>query len=297
MNLRALEVFLAVAEKGGFAAAGESIGLTQSAVSIQIKTLEESLDTILFDRSKRPPVLNDNGVLLVEKSRQILEHVEKLQQSFTNKKFSGSLHIGSVTSVLTGVLPNALASMKKMHPRLLVKVISDISIELVAKVKRGEIDGGIISEPLRISRDLKWISFATEPLVMVSPPGSEGLSERELFTRYPFLQFAKNTRIGKIIESDLSDRGIKVQSSMEIDSLEAISLMVAEGLGVSIVPQRSHTRGLKKKLIVSPFGKKTIKRVLGLVYRANNPNANLLAFFGKTLSSETSRAMSKKGSP
>ncbi len=294
MNLRALEVFIAVTEKGGFAAAGESIGLTQSAVSIQIKALEASLDTTLFDRSKRPPVLNDNGVLLVEKSRKILESVEKLQQSFTNKKFSGSLHIGTVTSVLTGVLPTALVSMKKMHPKLLVNVISDVSMELVAKVKKGKLDGGIISEPVRFARDLKWISFAHEPLVMVSPPGSEGLSERELLTRYPLLHFAKHTRIGKIIEKNLEDRSIKIQSGMEIDSLEAITFMIAEGLGVSIVPQRSHTRGLKKNLVVSSFGEKTIKRELGLVYRTNSPNVKLIEFFGKVLAKETNKALNKK---
>ena len=209
MNLRGLEVFLAVVDRGGFASAGEKIGLTQSAVSIQIKALEESLDTILFDRSKRPPILNDNGVLLVKKSRQLLEQVEKLKQSFTEKEFSGSLKIGTVASVLTGVLPKALFTMKKKHPRLLINVFNEISVELIAKVKRGDLDGAIISEPVRISPDLKWHIFAHEPLVVFSPLGTEGLSNRELLTRFPLLQFAKNTRIGKIIDANLADRGIK----------------------------------------------------------------------------------------
>ena len=293
MNLRGLEVFLAVVDRGGFASAGEKIGLTQSAVSIQIKALEESLDTILFDRSKRPPILNDNGVLLVKKSRQLLEQVEKLKQSFTEKEFSGSLKIGTVASVLTGVLPNALFTMKKKHHRLLINVFNEISVELIAKVKRGDLDGAIISEPVRISPDLKWHIFAHEPLVVFSPLGTEGLSNRELLTRFPLLQFAKNTRIGKIIDANLADRGIKIRSRMELDSLEAISLMVAQGLGVSIVPQRSHNRGLKKNLIESPFGKKIIRRDMGLVYRSNNPNVNLIEFFGKVLTNETNQALKK----
>lgn len=294
MNFRALEVFLAVADRGGFASAGEKIGLTQSAVSIQIKALEESLDTILFDRSKRPPILNDNGVLLVKKSRQLLEQVEKLQQSFTEKKFSGSLKIGTVASVLTGVMPNVLSSMKKNHPRLLINVINDTSIELMSKVKSGSLDGAIVSELVRLSPDLKWHIFAHEPLVIISSPGTEGLTEKELLTQCPFLQFAKNTRIGKIIDNNLIERGIKVQSRMELDSLEAISLMVGQGLGVSIIPQRSHTRGLKKNLVVSPFGEKTIKRDLGLVYRPANPNVKLLEFLGKVLRNETNSALKKK---
>lgn len=291
MNLRSLEVFLAVVEKGGFAAAGQKIGLTQSAVSIQIKALEESLNTILFDRSKRPPVLNKNGLLLVKKSRHLLEQVDKIQHSFTETKYSGILQTGTVTSVLTGVLPSALHKLKKIHPRLWVTVTTNVSVELISQVNNGILDCAIVSEPITSSPGLVWHSFASEPLVIVSPPGTDGISEQELLSYYPFLQFAKNTRIGKIIENEISSRGIKLLSKMELDSLEAINLLVGKGLGVSIVPQRSHSLGLKKELTVSPFGKKTIMRELGLVFRENHPNAKLISTLGMVLVKETNQAL------
>lgn len=108
-NLRALEILLAVADHGSFAAAGDAIGLTQSAVSLQIKALEEEFETVLFDRSKRPPILNADGALLVKKSRPLIEGFNELKQSFIERHYSGTLQLGTVPSVLTGILPCALS--------------------------------------------------------------------------------------------------------------------------------------------------------------------------------------------
>lgn len=287
INLRALEVFLAVADQGSFAAAGEAIGLTQSAVSLQIKSLEESFDTVLFDRSKRPPILNADGALLVQKSRHIVQQFNELKQSFTERSYSGVLQLGTVPSVLTGILPRALSKMQQQHPRLLVNLVTGLSRELAARVHKGELDGAIVSEPIHVSAELKWHPFAAEPLVVISPPGSEGLSDVELLTRYPFLQFKKHSWIGELIDSELEKRNIRVHSNMQVDSLESISLMVAEGLGVSIVPLRSHCRDFDNLVMVSAFGQKPIKRIVGIIERNSNPNAELIQVLHKILVSQT----------
>lgn len=79
---------------------------------------------------------------------------------------------------------------------------------------------------------------------------------------------------------------------MEVDSLESISLMVAEGLGVSIVPLRSHCQQSNNKLVVSPFGNKPIKRMVGIIERAANPNLELIQVLHKILVSLTHKATS-----
>jgi DNA-binding transcriptional LysR family regulator len=108
-QVRALEVFLAVIDHGSFAAAGDAIGLTQSAVSLQIKSLEQDFDTHLFDRSKRPPVLNADGLLLAQKSRHLLIEFNELRQFFKEHSYSGVLNIGVVPSVMTATrLPLAV---------------------------------------------------------------------------------------------------------------------------------------------------------------------------------------------
>ncbi len=288
-NIRSLEIFLAVADHGSFAAAGEVIGLTQSAVSLQIKALEEDFDVILFDRSKRPPILNADGALLVQKSRQLIDQFHNLKHIFSTREHTGTLHIGTVPSVLTGILPCVLSSMQEKHPRLLVNLITDLSRELTQKVRKGEIDAAIVTEPHHMSSELNWLPFAAEPLVVISPPGTEGMTDSELLTRYPFLEFKKQSWIGEIIDANLKERNIKVHANMAVDSLESITLMVAEGLGVSIVPIRSHCKTLNSSIVISPFGKKLIKRIVGIVERPANPNSDLVKVLHELLVSHTNQ--------
>lgn len=289
-QLRALEIFLAVVDHGSFAAAGDAIGLTQSAVSLQIKALEEEFETVLFDRSKRPPILNADGALLVQKSRHLIEGFIELKQSFIERNYSGTLQLGAVPSVLTGILPCALSRMQQQHPRLRINLVTELSRELTIKVQKGELDGAIVTKPQHSSTELQWHPFAAEPLVVISPPGSEGLSDTELLTRLPFLQFKKQSWVSRIIESQLQERQIKIHSNMEVDSLDSITLMVAEGLGVSIVPLRSDCQRINHKVVISAFGNKPIKRLVGIIERAANPNAELIHVLHKILVSLTHKA-------
>ncbi len=294
LNLRALEVFLAVVDQGSFAAAGEAIGLTQSAISLQIKALEQDFETVFFDRSKRPPVLNADGALLAQKSRQMLEQFHELKQSFIERHYSGTLHIGTVPSVLTGILPCALSRMRKKYPRLLVNLNTDLSRELSVKVQKGELDGAIVTEPQHLSGELSWQPFAAEPLVVISPKGTEGLIDTELLSRYPFLQFKKYTWVSNLIDRHLKDRNIQVKTELAVDSLESIEMMVAEGLGVSIVPLRSHCHELDRKVVISPFGKKPVKRLVGVIQRTANPNAELINMLHEILLYETKLSLNRQ---
>ena len=291
LDIRSLEIFLAVVDQGSFAAAGDAIGLTQSAISLQIKAMEQEFETELFDRSKRPTILNAEGALLAEKSRNVVNQFHELKQSFMQRHFSGTLHIGTVPSVLTGILPCALSSLRQKHPRLLVNLVTDLSRELTSKVQKGELDGAIVTEPQHLSAGLTWHPFAAEPLVVISPPGTEGLMDTELLSRYPFLQFKKNSWVGNLIETHLKKRNIHVKTVMAVDSLESISMMVAEGLGVSIVPLRSHCQHLNDKVITSPFGKKPIKRQVGIIQRETNNNAELIRVLHEILLSKTKLAL------
>ncbi len=286
-NIRALEVFLAVVDQGSFAAAGESVGLTQSAISLQIKALEEDFETIFFDRSKRPPTLNAEGELLAQKSRQLLEQFHNLRLSFIERHYSGTLQIGSVPSVLTGILPCALMRLRKQYPRLLINLDTDLSKELFVKVKKGELDCAIVTEPQYLSAEFTWQPFAAEPLVVISPPGTEGLVDTELLSRYPFLQFKKESWISNLIDRQLKERNIHVKNDLAISSLESIEMMVAEGMGVSIVPFRSRCQETNRNIVITAFGKKTVKRIVGIIQRSDNPNAELINILHSILHSQT----------
>jgi len=283
MDLKYLKTLIAIAENGSFAAAGEAIGLTQSAISLHVKSLEDELETKLFDRTTRPPRLNTRGRNLIDRARTIVEQCEGLSDIATSEALSGSLDIGSVPTLLSGILPPALSAIRGSHPDLRIRVSSGLSADLVGRVHKGELDVAVVTEPSQLQTGLSWHMFAKEPLMVIAPEGTVGDTDRDLLDAGPFIRFQRYAWAGRLIDTHLKDRGIRVHTGMEIDSLEAIASMVKHGLGVSVVPDRAAAdlpQGIKKV----PFGDPPLCRVIGVVERRDNPKVRLIRALVEILS-------------
>lgn len=271
-----MRTLVAIADHGSFGAAGQAIGLTQSAVSLQIKSLETQLDLSLFDRSKRPPVLNAQGTVLVAQAREIINLWSRMKESVRGDELAGSLALGAIPTVLTGILPKGLSAMQASHPKLMVRLTSGLSAELVPRVFKGELDAAIVNEPVQLATGLSWHPFAREPLFVIAPEDAQGETDHELLEARPFIRFQRFAWAGQLIDSRLRDRGIRVKPGMEMDSLEAISLMVSHGLGVSVVPRRNIEQPFPPNVKLVPFGSPPVERVIGLIERTSNPKAPLV---------------------
>ena len=283
MDLKHLKTLIAIVENGSFAAAGEAIGLTQSAISLHVKSLEDELETKLFDRTTRPPRLNTRGRNLIDRARTIVEQCEGLSDIATGEALSGSLGIGSVPTLLSGILPPALSAIRGSHPDIRILVSSGLSADLVGRVHKGELDVAVVTEPSQLQTGLSWHMFAKEPLMVIAPEGTVGETDRELLNAGPFIRFQRYAWAGRLIDTQLKDRGIRVHTGMEIDSLEAIASMVKHGLGVSVVPDRAAAdlpSGIKKVL----FGDPPLCRVIGVVERRDNPKIHLIRALVEILS-------------
>ena len=121
--IRELRTFLAVARCGSFAAAGNKVGLTQSAVSAQIKNLETALGLRLFDRTGRSAYLNPAGLRAVPMAAQILEMFSLMGQPELLEDYRGELRIGAIGTVQTGLLPSVLLRLLKQAPGVVPKLI------------------------------------------------------------------------------------------------------------------------------------------------------------------------------
>lgn len=263
MNIRHMRTLLAAVEKGSFAAAGESVGVSHSAVSLQIKALEDELGVALFDRSKRPPAPTSRGRALAEHSKKTLELFDAARAVATGELVKGRLTVGAVPTTLSSVLPPALATLRDHHPQLRVEVMSDTSARLATRLQRGELDIAICTRPDPSPPGLEWLHIATEPFAVIAPAHAEGETDAELLTGHPFIWFNRKTWAGRGIEAELQRRGISVNSDMEIDSLEAIASMVSAGLGVSIVPVCKGARPFPQRLRTAPFGDPPYSREVG----------------------------------
>jgi len=276
MDLRHLKTLIAIVEHRSFAAAADAIGLTQSAVSLHVKALEDDMQMTLFDRSTRPPLLNSQGAALVERAREIIALCDGLTDSLRGDRVTGVLDLGAVPTALTGMLPGALATLQAAQPELRIRVSSGLSNELADEVRKGVLDAAIVSEPAQLAAGLSWHPVIQEPLMVIAPVGTPGRKDRDLLAALPFIRFKRFAWAGRLIDTHLRERGIHLMPGMEMDSLEAIGAMVAHGLGVSIAPQRAMAAPFPNGVRAVPFGTPPLTRGVGIVERTESPKSDLV---------------------
>ncbi|WP_193185771.1 LysR substrate-binding domain-containing protein [Nisaea sediminum] len=276
MSLRRLQIFLEVAARGSFAAAADRLGLAQSAVSMQMRNLEQEFGADLFDRSRRPPVLNDRGLALVPEAREILRKYEDLKRIVRGGgATAGTLRLGVIQTASTGILPSALARLHRDHPDLRVRIESGLSAGLLGRVTHGELDAAILTAPERLPPDLRGHVIFEEPLCVIAPKDFPGTSDAELLTRHPFIRFNRRTGVGRIIEHALRDRAFQVDEAMELDAIEPIIEMVTRALGVAVVPAYALDEEARGQIRVLPFGDPAVTRRVIVVERHASPRADL----------------------
>jgi DNA-binding transcriptional LysR family regulator len=291
MGIRELRTFVAVAERGSLSAAAETLFLSLPAVSAQVASLENEVGSVLFDRSRKPARLNAAGHTLLVRAREILSLYEGLGESIADPAagMAGSFALGSIPTALTSVIPKALKALRAAHPRMQIKVHHGLSPSFAEMLRQGEMDAAIISEPRTALPDISWAPFADEPVMVIAPSEAKGTTDGALLQEYPYIRFNRHFWVSQRIEDALVSRRIVLRESMELDSLEAIALMVRHGLGVSIIPV-SHDGFLRfHRLKAVPLGRPPMSRQIGLAERVGNPKARVTAALMKALMHASAR--------
>ena len=284
MSIRRLRTLLAIAERGTFAAAADAVHVSQAAVSMQMKSLEDELGVTLFDRSRRPPALNQSAHALLPKAREILSAYDDLVRTVRDDGgLAGELTIGAVPTAMSGLVPKAISALRASYPELHVRVVPALSAELMAQVERGQVDAAIVSEPPYAPARVEWSPFAAEPLVVVAAEDATATTAEALLAEYPFIRFNRQAWVGRLIDEWLQQSGIQVREAMELDTLEAIATMVFHGLGVSIVPLTSVPSPNPLALKRVPLGSGARPRLLGVVVRRDCPKRRLIDLFREEL--------------
>ncbi|MGI9422913.1 MAG: LysR family transcriptional regulator [Hyphomicrobiaceae bacterium] len=290
MNLRQLKTMIAIAETGSFSAAGDAVGLSHSAVSLQVKALEDELGVVLIDRSRRPPVLTDRGIAVLDCCRRMIDLMDEMAALGAEAGLIGSLSAGVVPSAMTNLVPAALARLREQHPKLQVRMHTGLSSELVAGVRSGELDVAISTAPERPLDGVEARTIVSEPLFVIAPVDRPETTSEELLEALPFVWFSRKTWAGQQIERHLLDLGVIVRHDMEVDSLVAITSLVSHGLGVSVVPRHPLAPPLPDRIRALPLGTPQLTRTVALLERPKNPKRRLTdALFG-TLSDLSRKA-------
>jgi DNA-binding transcriptional LysR family regulator len=266
--LRELKTFVAVARHGTFAAAGQQVGLTQSAVSAQMRVLEQGLGVRLFDRSGRSAVLNAAGRHALPLAEQMLGLYGQMALPTAAAEWQGELRVGAIATVQTGLLPEALPPFRTAAPRVELKLVPGVSLNLLSQIDAGELDLALlIKPPFELPKELLQISLAREPFVLITSLAVSADDPLQILAEQPFVRYDRRSFGGRRVSQFLREQRLSVQEALELDELEAIVRMVECGLGVSLIPRAGLWLQRPTQLRVIELGELTFHRELVAILR------------------------------
>src|SRR6266480_1602954 len=245
MEIRQLRAFIAIAEMGTFTAGAMRVHVTQAAISMQIRQLENELGAKLFIRAPRRVMLTEAGELLLQRARQILrDHdaaVDEIAELAGAER--GRLRVGSASAmVTTDVLPGLLKEVRKQHAGAEITVVSGTSEALVQQILGGELDVAFVSLPVE-ARGINTERLSQDQLVAIASPRHK-LAKQRTLSAYTLAgeklilgERGGNTR--RLIDQFFAQAGVTLHVSMELSRQAAIKRMVEEDMGVGIVPLQS----------------------------------------------------------
>ena len=245
MEIRQLRSFIAIAELGTFTAAALRVHVTQAAISMQIRQLENELGARLFVRAPRRVMLTEAGEHLLHRARQILRDHDAALDEIAELAGAerGRLRVGSASAaVITDVLPKLLKEVRKQHAGAEITVLSGTSEALVQHILAGEVDIAFVSLPVE-ARGISTERLSEDQLVAIASPRHK-LAKQRTISAYTLAgeklilgERGGNTR--RLIDQFFAQAGVTLHVSMELSRQAAIRRMVEEDMGVGIVPLKS----------------------------------------------------------
>lgn len=277
MDTRQLKTLITIANNRTFAQAADIVGLTPSAVSQQIQALEQELNTILFDRSSRPPKMTSSGLQVLELAKEIIKLEDDTKANLKGDRVSGTLILGAVRSSALNLLPKAIVQMRTQYPALKINLRVSQSSLLIADVASGRLDAAVVAEHFSIPAALRWSPFLKEPLWIIAPDGEEETNSIKLLNTKPYIRFRSDVPLANLIDTEISRLGVITQDIAEIDTIGSIVTCVRQGMGISVVPHVFLQDDNMQKLIQLPFGKPQVHRRIGLIERTTSPRSVIIA--------------------
>lgn len=244
MDVRQLELFLAVMEFSSVTRAAEKVHLSPGAISVQLHTLADELRTDLFVRSGKRIVPTPNAFRLAEHARQVLNQFREIQDSFVNDpaKDTGPFHFATGATTLIHRLGRPLRLVRKRFPNTEITVTVAATEEIVSGLLDRRFDLGLISLPYPEEK-LRILPLFEEELLGLrpTPPRAAGKHvitiQPKALADVPFLLYPKRSNMRTIIERFFKELGVSLRVIMEADDTEAIKRLVQAGFGYSILPQ------------------------------------------------------------
>lgn len=234
LDLTALRSFVAVADAGGVTRAASVLNLTQSAVSMQLKRLEESLATQLFDRRNRSVTLTIQGEQLLSTARRMLSLNDEVYRKFTSDECEGEIMLGVPHDVVYPVIPKVIQRFAALYPRMRVQLVSSFTSHLVQSFEKGELDLILTTED---TVGAHGETLAQIPLIWVGAPDGQAWRRRPLR-----LAYEQRCIFRGFVQKRLDEVGIPWEMAVDSDSTRTIEATVSADLAVHTMLEGTEPR-------------------------------------------------------
>ena len=272
MSLTELKFIVAVAQERNFRRAAEKCFVTQPALSLAIKKLEEELNIVIFERSRTDVSMTEIGVKIVEQASKVLEEAAYIKQlaELGKNQLKGSLKLGMIHSVGPYLLPEIIPILRKTAPDMPLEVEENLTANLEAQLKNGVIDAAIIALPFVVA-GLQYRALYDEEFDVVVPSDHhwskrKHIKPEELSEEKVLLLNSGHCFSNQVTQAcpELSRKGEVLQGN----SLETIRNMVASNLGISVLPCSATAERYHNPLIkVIPFTAPAPTRRIAIAWR------------------------------
>ena len=254
MQIESLKLFCDLAETASFTKAAKINGVTQSAVSQQISSLEIKFDAVLIERSKKKFSLTKEGNTLYKYSKQIIQTYDELRHKIQEIQnvVTGSIKVVTIYSIGLHELPPYLKKFLKKHPTVNVSVEYRRATQLYEDIVTGMADIGLVAYPQKDPR-LQVTSLAEDMLVLICHPDHPLAQQPKVklseIASHKFIAFEPDIPTRRAIDKILRDRNVEVDHAMEFDNIETVKRAVEIDAGISIVPRSPVAQEVAKKTI------------------------------------------------
>jgi LysR family hydrogen peroxide-inducible transcriptional activator len=279
-TLRQLRYFDALATHSHFGRAAVACGISQPALSMQIKELEEALGAVLFERGARQVRLTKFGEEAAQRARDILRSVDELGDFARASRdlLAGRLRIGMIPTIAPYLLPTVIGNLMRMHPELDVHVREALTSKLLQELTEGRLDTAIVALPVS-EPSLTEVALFAEHFLLVRPAEDEGapVPSRETLREMRLLLLEEGHCFRDQALSFCNMQSSLPREVVDASSLSTLVQMVSAGMGVTLIPEMAVAVETRSAPVsVARFKNPQPSRTIGMIWRKTSPLAGQL---------------------
>lgn len=259
MNVRQLESFVSIVERGSFAAAAVKLFTTQSTISARIRELEKHLGVALFDRSHHRAKLTPKGEEMLPYARQMLQVSQQIDRRVGDPaSIEGLLRIGAVGVVARTLLPGLLADVRRRYPNVRLKVRAHLARTLLEMLDEGGIDLALVTVPVAAA-DVEVLPIGHDDFVWAASPDlgmpMDAMRPHDL-AKWPILGFPEESHHFPVVSRWFADNSAVYAPAIACNDMDVLADLAVEGAGVALLPRGCYgdlfERGRLRALSTAP---------------------------------------------